>query len=494
MGYFLVYGIAMLGCLYVCAACWNIDRRLLSIAFGVKCIFVFIISYTSLKEYSFLNVPDEDNYFHDALLFQKLAKEYPLYYLQWWMDIEPDNADVFSRYFTQTDAFYKAPEFFYNDNRWVVKIHSVLTFFSGGHLAVHRLFSSFFGVLGLLWLFVFLQNVFLFESKRSGWVFLIASLFPSFFFFTSFVLKESLLIFFIGILAHILYRWIVGRRWTVFNVLGGLFMIFLSFCFRPAYLFSFVMLTSVFLLIHTLIAYQKKFVFLGSLLGIAGISWWVFQSVWHKSIIEIIQHRQERFLDASKGGIYLLNDKKFVRVPYNWHYLDVDSIPSVPVVRIKKNVPLMYWYLTNLNDTIIENNKDTMETFRVLYSVEKAERTVFIQPLKKEQSLFYNAQSLWQALRVFFLYPNVIGSFMDMVIWFENILLMFFLLFLMWECIRGFGYLPLLYVCVYVWFIILIVAVTSPNTGAILRYRYFLLPMLFMTFVCTQWYKERKRL
>ncbi|GAB4208127.1 MAG: hypothetical protein Fur0023_19470 [Bacteroidia bacterium] len=200
--------------------------------------------------------------------------------------------------------------------------------------------------------------------------------------------------------------------------------------------------------------------------------------MFQKNIFGIIQYRQERFLDASRGGIFLVNEKKFVRVPYDWNYLKVDSTDGMQKVYIKKNVPLMYWYISNLNDTIIENNRDTAESYRILYYIQKANRTVYVPTINTHKSLSYNLKSIAQAVGVFFFYPKEIKSIMDIIVWVENILIVIFLVMVA----GNFKAYPLYhtYILVLVLYFIVIISVSSPNIGAIVRYRYFLLPFLFI--------------
>ena len=157
---FWIYFISFLYLIYRYSSVFYINKWISSLVFILKGLFVFLISYTSLKELSILNVPDEDNYFHDALMFNALAREYPMYYCQFWLDIEPESREVFNKYFTTTNAWYKAPEFFYNDNRWVIKIHSLLVFLSDGDLGVHRLFSVVFAIIGWMLFFKFVVELY----------------------------------------------------------------------------------------------------------------------------------------------------------------------------------------------------------------------------------------------------------------------------------------------------------------------------------------------
>ncbi len=475
-----------------------INARIVLFVWFVKSFFIFLISYSSFQNYSFLNVPDEDNYFHDALLFNDLAKEKPLFYLKFLLDKEPADEDIFNRYYTQTQAWYKAPEFFYNDNRWVVKIYSILVFFSEKNLSVLRLFSAFFALIGFFLIWLFFKYLWgkidasvVLKKSNESLVFLISQCFPFYFFYTSFVLKESLLILILGVALVLLYQMFFYERKRGKYILMLVLLLPVLMTFRPLFTLSALFFSTIFMMVIKYVKSYKTPVFIGCsvicILLIIGI----FKKVLSVRVFNIIQYRQERFLDASKGGIFLLNSKKFVRVPYDWKGLKIDSSQSIPSVCIRKSIPIMYWELTHLNDTIFVENKDTTEEYKVLYFIEKAHRTVYIQPLNSRQSIPYNFISILQALNVFFFYPQCIESIMDLVVWFESLgILLGIVMLLFWGRYK-YNYFST-YLLFWMLLLIVIIALTSPNTGAIVRYRYFILPVLFINFA--YWYLSKQRI
>jgi len=488
MIFFIIYSILLSYLIVKFLNKFEIDSKFILISFLIKVVFIGLASYSNLSENKIFKIPDEDNYFHDVLVFHDLSVNHPLYYLKFLFDIEPENKEIFNKYFTTTNAWYKAPEFFYNDNRWVIKYHSLLCLISNGELSVHRLFSAFFSIVGLLFCFSFILKIFKLESveiknkKLIGAIYLLCSLFPAYFIHTNFVLKESIMILYFGLILKILYKWFIEKQYSIFNLIGGFYLIFTSFFFRPVFLVPLISLTCLFLIASKQEKFNKILFFGVSVLLFLLITNFLFRFVSKKSIIEIIQYRQERFLDASKGGIFLVNTQKFVRVPYAWENLKIDSTQKVPKVCIRKNVPLMYWYITNLNDTIIEKNKDTTEEFQILYYIERANKTVYIHPINKQKPFGYNIKSILESVNVFFFYPKNISGIIDIVVWTENLLLLASLLSLVfWAKVNS--SINLIYFISYFLYVIIIISITSPNIGAIVRYRFFLLPIIFFIFV-----------
>lgn len=493
-----IYTILFLIFIYKCPCqFFSVNRHFIAISFLIKAIFIFIIS-NYFNDYRYLKVPDEENYFHDVVMFNQLAREHPIYYLQFLLDIEPKDEEIFNKYYTTMAAWDKAPEFFYNDNRWVIKVHSILSFISGLELSVHRLFSSILAILGLLFTLHFFKKYFNINvdtySNKLSWIFLISSIFPAFFFFTSFVLKESILMFFIGSILLCLHQWIIENKLTFQNIFIGTLLIIVSFFFRPTYLLPLLFFSSIFLITKKYSDTKRTLKYLLALTGVGGTVYFSFQLLFKKDIIDILQYRQERFLDASRGGIFLINEQKFVRAPYNWKHLNPDSSTYPPLYSIKKDVPLMYWYLTDTDftDTVIENNKDTLSKYKVLYSIERANKTIHINPINKQKSMLYNCHSILQAVNVFFFYPKNITNRVDIVIWMENVLIIIALTILLRYLFDKRFSLESSFVIVYTAYLILIISISSPNTGAIIRYRYFLLPLFFI--VISLIYLHRKQI
>ncbi|GIV27591.1 MAG: hypothetical protein KatS3mg027_1405 [Bacteroidia bacterium] len=491
MIFFLIYALFLGWAIYYFCKKYDLDFKIVFWVWLFKVIFIFLISYSDLRKCSFLNVPDEDNYFHDALMFYSLAKEDLFYYFKILLDIEPEKVEIYNKYFTTTNAWFKAPEFFYNDNRWVVKVHSLFVFLSNGELSVHRLFSGFISIIGGLILFGYFNEIIerIFEKQfhenikqRISVVFVVSQLFPAYFFYTSFVLKESLLLFLLALILLFIKRFFEEKlNWKVLIII--LMLILIGITFRPVYIIPTVCFSILFWIVIRYINNKHRFLAFIVLCFIILLFFSsIFKIVFNKNILELAQYRQERFLDASRGGIFLVNDKKFVRVPYDWNNVRIDSLNGISVVRIKKNVPLMYWYLVNFNDTIFEINRDSIEEYKLVYFIEKANRTVYIPTLNKNASIFQNIHSIVEALKVFFFYPRDIEGILDIVVWFENIILLLLFFAVTILMIKDKRYSYYAYLLIWLGSIILIIAVTSPNTGAIVRYRYFILPILFINF------------
>jgi hypothetical protein len=85
-------------------------------------------------------------------------------------------------------------------------------------------------------------------------------------------------------------------------------------------------------------------------------------------------------------------------------------------------------------------------------------------------------------VNVFFFYPKNISSLIDIVVWIENLLLLVSLLLLVFWAIKNHSII-LIYFLTYFIYVIIIISITSPNIGAIVRYRFFMLPLIFFIFV-----------
>jgi hypothetical protein len=93
--------------------------------------------------------------------------------------------------------FNKAVPF--NENRFMIRLNALMMFISGGNIHVHTVFFCFFSFIGCILLLKVFQRFALAGQKK--WMALTV-LFPSFLFWTSGGLKESIIILGIGLLLH----------------------------------------------------------------------------------------------------------------------------------------------------------------------------------------------------------------------------------------------------------------------------------------------------
>jgi hypothetical protein len=225
------------------------------------------------------------------------------------------------------------------------------------------------------------------------------------------------------------------------------------------------------------------FYFFG-IIFIYSLSITTFKYVFNRDVIQTIVNRQNDFVNLSKGGIFLLNKTKYVR-------LDVKDMKSVLMVdsvkmlcKIKLHSKLMYWdvdHINNLRDTLFDYDNQDTSIFHFHSASPPAGSGINISKLENSYSSFAKLipLSLFNVFcRPFFYYSH---SFTELIASLENL---FILLFILFCFINGkFNIKNLnLFACLICIVVLsfLLIGLTTTVTGAIVRYKVPFLPFLLM--------------
>lgn len=168
----------------------------LSAAFVLKCIFSFLFFLVYTRYYTDRTTADVFKYFDDGKFMYSAIKTSPMDYLKMLLGLDFDTRYFHEQYYIKMNHWYKLWELTaYNDNRTMIRINALFFLFSNGNFHIHQVFSSFLSLIGLVSIFnVFKKDVF--HTK----VFAILLFFlPSVLFWTSPMIKESILIFGLGL-------------------------------------------------------------------------------------------------------------------------------------------------------------------------------------------------------------------------------------------------------------------------------------------------------
>jgi hypothetical protein len=209
----------------------------------------------------------------------------------------------------------------------------------------------------------------------------------------------------------------------------------------------------------------------------------ILKTVSGRSAIAVMAKRQHTFLDMSKGGIFLTDSVKFLRLPYNFSLVKLDSSTNEVRATIKKDVSYIYSEFSHQQDTLLcTSNSDTVTRFKVEYWIEPAKQTLNVPHLNDSYLVF--VKTLPYALYYTLFKPLFIDvrNTLDIFASVENVLLIACLCLLL---IFGFKSKSDKKWCVYflsiAFTVLVLIGLTSPNPGAIVRYRSLAVPFLIMT-------------
>ncbi len=153
----------------------------------------FYLMFSEYQPYS--SGCDSDIYFLDATKLAGIAKESPTDYFKLVTGIYPSDA-TYEHYTSKMEYWNRSyPSVVPNDNRIVIRVNSLLTFISFGYYRIHLLFMAFFSFIGLLLIYKSIIKLF---SRLKRTLAIIIFIIPSTVFWSAGVLKEPLLILFLG--------------------------------------------------------------------------------------------------------------------------------------------------------------------------------------------------------------------------------------------------------------------------------------------------------
>lgn len=358
----------------------------------------------------------------------------------------------------------KVRDFFYNDNRIIIRLHSLLNFLPFSNYFVQALFNCFLSFIGITFLYKSFKDFFI--GKEIG-ILIILCFFPALWFYTGAVLKEGITVLCLGSLIYLL-KLIITQGVSLKRVLFLILFISISFLLKPyILLLASVCFTLFFSFSGSSKIKYKSLLFIAIFISLIISANGLSLLVKNKSLFTAAKEHQRIFADVAKGGIFLLDEVKFVRLRSDTNL--VQRVPSKHnIFKIKQNVPYAYWEHSHQKDTLYcHKNNDTTSEYSLVYQIAESgsnfnigsENTFSIISACFYYSLFhplfYHSKSLLQLL------ASV-----------ENLFIILSLLLIVIGVIRNKKdkFLPVCFLFM-AFSVCCIIGFSTPNSGAIFRYR-----------------------
>lgn len=168
----------------------------LKVLAGISLFTIYTYYYTDRSS------ADIYKYFDDAQILFQLAKDDFGLYLKILLNI-PDSSELLYHVREQMNYWDKPYNHgVLNDNRIMIRTHSLMNFISGGNFQVHNVLFNLISFTGLIGLYTFFRGIF----SLKKWIFICALfLVPSMLFWGSGALKESILFFAMGMFLYHLF-------------------------------------------------------------------------------------------------------------------------------------------------------------------------------------------------------------------------------------------------------------------------------------------------
>jgi len=273
----------------------GVNNWIIPAAFSIKVLvgFCFLYIYTEVYGQGKLG-GDAGNFMNESKLLHAVFIQSPIDYFKLLFGI--DNSDLAIRYLGETRLWGAGKQTIINDSRNIIKIHSVIHFFSFGINGIHMILMCFLSTIGLVQLIKGIKDL---TNLKPLYTFLIFLLFPSLLFWTSGILKEPIMLLGLGLFIRgFFYKGTLMRK-GLFLIFGGIILL----GFKPYILLC---------LIPSIAFYQvykslPKFKIIGSaiVLSISLFILLVAFSSQRDFAVKLLSKKQYDFKNIGKGGVFL---------------------------------------------------------------------------------------------------------------------------------------------------------------------------------------------
>ncbi len=216
--FFAIYKIKMFGAK-------GISKHWFAGAFAIKLCAAFTMWFIYTNHYPDRSKADIFRYYDDAKVFHHLLKNHKAEYFKFFFQKKSTNEEVnvVLKYTNNWEMAGENP--FFGSNRLIIRSNMLIALFSLGSYGVHAIVFSFLAFIGLFWIFRFFYRQL---PERKWLIFLAVFGFPSIVFWSSGVLKESLVFFFVGLILNCGSYALRGKKPIIRSILVllSLFLLF----------------------------------------------------------------------------------------------------------------------------------------------------------------------------------------------------------------------------------------------------------------------------
>lgn len=448
-------------------AAWTMPAVfLLKIAAGTALWYVYTYYYTDRS------TSDIWKYFDDSGMLFSALQNSPADFLRMLTGIGDDAPHIAATYYQKMNYWYQQFDSpFFNDGRTMIRLNALLRLLSFGNYHVHTVVMSFLSLAGLCWIYRVLRGAF--AGWRGAGV-VVVFLLPSVLFWGSGVLKEGVLWLGVGALL-----------WAVMLAKGKNVLLRLAVALAAAWLVAATRLYVLAALIPALGGWwlaQKWNVAVWKTLSVtlaAVFALLLLLRLWPATdAVKLVAVKRNDFINLARGGAYVYDSTRVLHIDA----AQQDALIHIndTLVRVKPGTPVRWWRVAdNFMDTLYNAHFTDTASFRVLSNLPRAgtlTSTRYIRPVTADvlrimpKALFSIAfRPLPHEIRHLPLLPAIA----------ENLLLLALLLLLFIAARRTPHKALTVFCLVFVLLLLTVTGITTPVTGAAVRYKSLALPFLF---------------
>ena len=282
----------------------NLSKKNILIGLGIKGTFsvVFILIFTYYYGNGHLS-GDAHEFLKDGAVLNQLAFSNPGEYFKLLFGFGELDPTVFRDTLEQTNIWTTSNNGdLINDNRLIIRINSVIHFFSFNSPYVHALVFSILSFYGVLLIYKSISDL----VQRKELFFYVLLGFPSLAFWSSGISKEGILVFAVGLFVFVLRRW--KQNPGIYSLLF-VFSVFLLSWNKP-YVGLVLLATSLIFLIFKIETLRKRGILIFGILATMGFTFLCYapSSI---NLVEKISYKQKDLINLGRGGVFFVTDSSF---------------------------------------------------------------------------------------------------------------------------------------------------------------------------------------
>lgn len=445
-------------------------------------VFIYVSVY-SVNASAYIFNSDTQSILHDSqIIYQSLfTKPKDFFEIIFGFHGNTTSGYLYENYFSKMDKWFSIgkSDFLLNDNQSITKLNAFLMILSFGKFYAHAILNCILSFLGSYFIYKTFKHFFNCKEKL---LFSILLFIPSVYFWTSGVLKEPFVIFFLGGFLWSFFHFFIFKKITFFKIILFIVSVYGLVILKPYVLVCIAFPLIAFSLIekHRI----KKITISYLTIIITGIIFCTLFSLFilNKNVFSIIAKRQNDFVSFGKGGTFLYGNGKYLRIDYYDFNKSLNFDTVSQLYKLNAGCSYMYWNYPNFRDTLfMKNNIDTLTSYELKNSVIPSNSLIENRLL--EPTLKSYLELLPKAIINSFMYP-LFYNCKTMLQFFASIENLMFLIFLLCSILLINKYeinKNLLFFLISSVIILFVLAGYSTAIGgALVRYKMPFLPFLWM--------------
>ena len=428
-------------------------------AFKVLVGFSFIYIYTEVYGDGHLSA-DAGAFMNESASLNQVFYDSPINYLR----LLVDNGDTelsTHQYLGETSHWGSGAQAIISENRNIMRVHSLIHFFSFGNAIVHLLVMCFLSLLGLKYLYEVLKER---TQIKPAYLFLILLIFPSLLFWSSSILKEPIVLLGIGLFVRgILGKEPLKKRWII-GISGALILLafksYILIAIAPAFTFYW--------LYKLMPGY--KIIFSLSLLSLIVLGSVLFFPSERDHVVHLFSRKQFDFKNVGQGGLHAHTDSCF-------YFFEGDQLDELKIegdfVSIEKEISAYRVQLGAMDKPTPIVLKPTGEKWPIYFQNRRSDG--YIEMTMIDDSFSQMIKNIPEALQNSLIrpFPNDPGSGIKYIAIVEMILLylLFIYAIIKRRKINNEEWAIIVSILIFVLSLALIIGWITPVLGAIVRYR-----------------------